>query len=30
MLDLRGVNAYYGSIQALKNVFLKVAGRGTL
>ncbi len=25
MLDLRGVNAYYGSIQALKNVFLKVA-----
>jgi branched-chain amino acid transport system ATP-binding protein len=24
MLDLRGVNAYYGSIQALKNVFLKV------
>ena len=25
MLDLRGVNAYYGSIQALKNVFLKVS-----
>jgi branched-chain amino acid transport system ATP-binding protein len=25
MLDLRGVNAYYGSIQALKNIFLKVA-----
>jgi branched-chain amino acid transport system ATP-binding protein len=25
MLDLRGVNAYYGSIQALKNVYLKVS-----
>jgi branched-chain amino acid transport system ATP-binding protein len=25
MLDLRGVNAYYGSIQALKNIFLKAA-----
>lgn len=25
LLDLRGVNAYYGSIQALKNVFLKIA-----
>jgi branched-chain amino acid transport system ATP-binding protein len=25
MLDLRGVNAYYGSIQALKNIFLKIA-----
>ncbi len=25
MLDLRGINAYYGSIQALKNVFLKVS-----
>jgi branched-chain amino acid transport system ATP-binding protein len=25
MLDLRGVNAYYGSIQALRNVFLKVS-----
>jgi len=24
MLDLQGVNAYYGNIQALKNVFLKV------
>ena len=25
MLDLQGVNAYYGNIQALKNVFLKVS-----
>jgi len=25
MLDLRGVNAYYGGIQVLKNVFMKVA-----
>jgi branched-chain amino acid transport system ATP-binding protein len=25
MLDLRGVNAYYGAIQALKNVSLKIA-----
>jgi branched-chain amino acid transport system ATP-binding protein len=28
MLDLRGVNAYYGSIQVLKNVFLKVSAGG--
>lgn len=29
VLDLRGVNAYYGNIQALKNVFLKVP-RGSI
>ncbi|RPH85213.1 MAG: ATP-binding cassette domain-containing protein, partial [Desulfobacteraceae bacterium] len=25
MLDLQGVNAYYGNIQVLRNVFLRVS-----